>query len=125
MKFATVSALAVALSVGLFAGSAFADGDEKKGAKVFKKCKACHTVEEGGKHKAGPNLFGVVGRAVASTDFKKYKGLSADDGTWDEDNLDKWLKNPKKFNGKKTGMVLKLKKEKDRKNVIAYLKTFK
>ncbi len=125
MKFATVSAMAVALSVSLFAGSAFADGDVKKGEKVFKKCKACHTVDKGGKHKAGPNLFGVVGRAVADTDFKKYKALSADDGKWDEATLDKWLMNPKKFNGKKTAMVLKLKKEKDRKNVIAYLKTLK
>ena len=59
MKFATVSALAVALSVGLFAGSAFADGDEKKGAKVFKKCKACHTVEEGGKQ--GGTIKAVTG----------------------------------------------------------------
>ena len=125
MKFATVSAMTVAFSLSLFAGSAFADGNAKKGQKVFKKCKACHTVDDGGKHKVGPNLFGIYGRAIADSDFKKYKALSAADGKWDEDTLDKWLKNPKKFNGKKTSMVLKLKKEKDRKNVIAYLKTLK
>ena len=125
MKFATLSAVALALSVGLFAGSALADGDAAKGQKVFKKCKSCHTVDNGGKHKIGPNLFGVFGRAVASSDFPKYKGLSAEDGIWDEANLDKWLTNPKKFNGKKTSMAKKLKKEKDRKNVIAYLMTLK
>ncbi|NQU56417.1 MAG: c-type cytochrome [Rhodospirillales bacterium] len=123
MKFLSASALIMALSVALFSGSALADGDAAKGEKVFRKCKACHSVDEGGKHKVGPNLFGVVGRAVAGTDFKKYKGLSADDGVWDEETLDKWLENPKKFNGKKSGMALKLKKEDDRENVIAYLKT--
>ncbi len=125
MKFATVSAMAVALSVSLFSGSAFADGDVKKGEKVFKKCKSCHTVDEGGKHKAGPNLFGVFGRAVAASDFDKYKALSAEDGKWDEATLDKWLADPKKFNGKKTAMAVKLKKEDEREDVIAYLKSLK
>ena len=129
MKFATATAMIVALFVGLSVAPAPAFAGEgesvKKGMKVFKKCKACHTVDKGGKNKSGPNLFGVVGRAVAGTDFKKYKALSAADGVWDEANLDKWLTNPKKYNGKKTAMSVKLKRAKDRKNVIAYLKTLK
>ena len=125
MKFVSAFTLALALSVSLFSGSARADGDAAKGEKVFNKCKSCHGVDEGGKHKIGPNLFGVFGRAVAATDFSKYEALSADDGVWDEDTLDKWLENPKKFNGKKTKMTLKLKKEDDRENVIAYLMTLK
>jgi len=125
MKFISAFTLALALSVSLFSGSARADGDAAKGKKVFNKCRSCHSVDEGGKHKVGPNLFGVVGRAVAGTDFSKYMALSADDGVWDEDTLDKWLENPKKFNGKKTKMTLKLKKEKDRENVIAYMMTLK
>ncbi|MBC8269125.1 MAG: c-type cytochrome [Rhodospirillaceae bacterium] len=125
MKIVSAFALAATLTVALFSGSAMADGDADKGEKVFKKCKSCHTVDSGGKHKSGPNLFGVYGREVAGTDFSKYKALSADDGVWDEDNLDKWLENPKKYNGKKTSMSLKLKKEDDREDVIAYLKTLK
>ena len=126
MKFASVSAVALALTVSLLAGSAFADGDAAKGEKKFKsKCKSCHTYEQGDKHKVGPNLFGVYGRTAGSTDFGKYEALSADDGVWDDANLDKWLSDPKKYNGKKSKMVVKTKKEKDRLNIIAFLKTLK
>ena len=107
-------------------GSAFAAGDAKKGAKVFKKCKACHAVKAG-KHKVGPSLSGVVGRkAGTAAGFKKYKGLKKADWSWDEKTLDAWLSNPKKFaksRSRKTSMVFKLKKAKDRANVIAYLKS--
>jgi len=125
MKFAAGFAIATALTLGLGIGAAQASGDAAKGEKTFKKCKACHTADEGGKHKAGPNLFGIVGKKAGSTDFKKYKGLKGSDIVWTAENLDHWLENPKKFIGKKTSMVLKLKKEKDRKNVIEYLKTLK
>ena len=120
-------AFSLILSTALFASSAFAAGDAKKGKKVFNKCKACHTVKAG-KHKIGPSLAGIVGRdAGKAAGFKKYKGLKTADWKWDEAALDGWLKNPKKWlkakNGKKSAMVYKLKKEKDRANLIAYLKS--
>ncbi len=121
--------LAIAAAVALTGGSALAAGDAAKGAKVFKKCKACHTTKKGGKHKVGPNLFGVVGRMAGSTDFKRYKGMKGADWTWDEALLDEYLKDPKAFSKKRTGkrssMVFKLKKSGDRANIIAYLKSVK
>jgi len=122
MNFAKVSAVAIALALGLSAGSASA---ASAGEKVFKKCKACHTVEKGGKHKSGPNLFGVAGRKAGATDFKRYKALKGSSIVWTDENLDKWLADPKKFIGKSTAMSLKLKKEADRKAIIAYMKSFK
>ena len=122
-------ALGLILSTALFATNASAAGDAAKGKKVFNKCKACHAVKAG-KHKIGPSLAGVVGRAAGKAPgFKKYKGLKTADWKWDEANLDGWLKNPKKWlkakSKKKSAMVFKLKKAKQRADVIAYLKTIK
>ncbi len=122
-------AFGLLLSTALFANTALAAGDAENGKKLFKKCKACHSVEAG-KQKVGPSLAGIVGQDAGKVaGFKKYKGLKGADWKWDEAALDGWLGNPKKWlkakNGKKSGMVFKLKKEKDRADMIAYLKTLK
>ena len=126
-----VLALAVAGMVAFASGSALAEGDAKKGEKVFKKCKSCHTIKAGGKNKVGPNLFGVVGRAAGAAEGYKYsKGYKAAGlGAWDDAALTEYLMDPSKFLSAKAGkkvkskMTFKLKKEKQRANVIAYLKT--
>ena len=120
-------AVALAATMALANGSAMAAGDATKGAKVFKKCKACHTAQKGGKHKVGPNLFGVVGRKAGSTSFKRYRGIKGADWTWDEKLLSEYLTNPKKFTkdrtGKASSMMFKLKKKSQQADVIAYLKS--
>jgi len=127
-RFLTLAAfIAFGLGVTLAGGDALASSD---GEKVFKKCIACHSANKGGKHKVGPNLFGIVGRKAGTADgFKKYKGLNGADWTWDEAALDAWLKDPKAFikskGGKTTSMTLKLKKDDQRKAVIGYLKSMK
>ena len=115
-----------ALSLVASTSVSFAEGDAVKGEKVFKKCKACHTVTDGGRHLVGPNLYNIVGKAAASAEGYKYsKAMKASGLTWDEETLDKYLLKPKGL-VKKTKMSFRgLKKEKDRNNVIAYLKTLK
>ena len=99
---------------------ASADAD---GVKVFKKrCSSCHSTNAG-KNKSGPSLAGIIGSKAGTVEgFTRYKGLKDSDIVWDEDNLDGWLKNPKKFIGKSTSMTYKLKKEDEREAVIKYLK---
>lgn len=128
MKKTAFAILGVAAAFALSGGPALA-GDADAGANVFKKkCKTCHTLEEG-KHKTGPSLLGIVGRKAGTTDFKRYKGLKEADWTWDEALLDEYIMDPKKFvkarGAKSTSMTFKLKKDEDRADVIEFLKTQK
>lgn len=119
-------ALAAAAVLTLASGAAHAEGDAAKGEKVFKKCKACHAADEA-KNKVGPHLVGIVGRAAGSVEGYKYgEGLTAkaaEIGAWDEAKLIEYLADPKAFVGGKSKMAFKLKKEEDRADVVAYLKS--
>ena len=119
--------LIVALGLGL-ALPAFAEGDPAKGKKVFRKCKACHTVGEKAKNKIGPILNGVIEREIASVEGFKYSkpalAMKEEGFAWTVEALDAYLTKPKSIiKGGKMAFV-GLRKAKDRENVIAYLRTF-
>ena len=115
--------LAAAPAAMLAAGPALADGDAAAGEKVFVKCKTCHTLEVG-KNKVGPSLAGLIGRPAGSlADFNYSDAMKASGLTWDEATLNEYLADPKgKVPGNKM-VFAGVKKDEDRANLIAYLKT--
>lgn len=98
-----------------------AQADVGKGAKVFKKCQACHKLEDGA-NSTGPFLYGVVGRAVASVDGFGYSGAMADHGgDWTPEALDAFLAKPSAAVPGTAMSFAGLSKQADRVNLIAYL----
>ena len=103
------------------AGSALA-ADVDAGKKIFRKCKACHTLKAGGKSAIGPNLHGVVGRNAATVDGFKYSKAMKESGlVWDEATLTAYLTKPKEFLPGNKMPFPGLKKPEQIENVIAYI----
>lgn len=120
----------LATFIFLLSTTAFAqDADlTKRGKKVSAKCKACHTFKEGGRNKVGPNLFAVFENKAGQVEkFKYSKALLArkDELVWTEENLDGYLKKPRKFLPKGKMAFGGIKKDTDRKALIEYIKTLK
>ena len=81
-----------------------ASADATAGEAVFKKCGACHTGEKGGPNKVGPNLYGVVGRPVASHEGFNYSaGMKAHGGNWSYEALDAFVARRKREIGVGSG----------------------
>jgi len=101
-----------------------ADADPAAGKKAFSKCKACHTVDQGGKNKVGPNLWDIVGKAKAGVGGFKYSGSFTDLAReWTYGDLDAFLAKPKEFAPGTKMTFAGMKKAKDRAAVIAYLRS--
>lgn len=102
-----------------------ATADPSKGERQWAKCRACHTIEKGGRNGTGPNLYGIVGRGVGAVDGFKYSGALADNtAVWTWDLLNHWLKSPDNtFSG--TSMKFAgIRKDGRRADLLAYLATF-
>ena len=125
-------ALALFMAYGVTSAPVWAEGDVKRGKKVFNKCKACHKLTA--TKAIGPGLLGMFGRTAGTVKKFKYskdmKAAGANGLVWNDETFLAYMKAPKKFIGKqigkkkgKTRMAFNgLKKEKDRVNLLAYLK---
>ena len=103
--------------MALFASTSAADG-----AKVFKKCAACHSIAQGGANKIGPALWGVLGRKSGSVSGYKYsKAMAAHGKNWSFEEMNGFLIKPKEWiKGTKMSFA-GLKNAKDRAAVILYM----
>nr|WP_245409930.1 cytochrome c family protein [Pararhizobium haloflavum] len=104
-----------------------ADADAANGEAIFRRCQACHTVDEGGQNRVGPNLHGIVNRPVASAEGFSYSDAMTEyasgDAAWDYGRLDAFLLAPRdEVQG--TSMAFPgLRDDADRADLIAFLRS--
>lgn len=101
----------------------YSAGDLDNGRRVFARCRACHTITEGGPDMTGPNLYGVFGREAGDKDGYNYSpALREAEFTWDAERLDHWLENPREFLRGNKMSFHGLPDPTDRRDLIAFLK---
>lgn len=105
-------------------GQLLASADAERGLAVAKKCAACHTFEDGGANKVGPNLHGVAGRDIGShAGFAYSSALEGLEGNWTWEALNSFISSPKGFAPGTKMAFAGIKKDSDRADLLAYLKS--
>lgn len=102
------------------------NADAERGKADIKKCSICHTFNNGGKNKVGPNLWGIVGAKRAhKDDFSYSKALATKGGSWNAEELLKFIHGPRKYLPGTKMAFAGYKKPQDAADVVAYLETLK
>ncbi len=100
--------------------------DAAAGQRVFNQCSACHTINQGGANRVGPNLHGVIGRKAASVEGFRYSGPMRQKGeeglVWTEETLHPYLRNPREVVPGTIMAYPGLRNEQQLNDLIAYLK---
>ena len=99
------------------------NNDAQNGARIFKtKCAQCHTLDNSNKHKQGPNLYNIIGRAAGSANGYEYSAANKSSGIiWMPMTLDEYLTDPRGYI-KGTKMIFAgIKSQSDRKQLIEYM----
>lgn len=95
----------------------------ERGRILYKRCRACHTLGEGERHKVGPNLWGIYGAtAGAREDFNYSKAMTASGVVWDDDTLSAYIEKPSTYMPGNRMSFAGLRKPEDRAAVLEYLK---
>lgn len=99
-----------------------ASADIAAGQKVYAKCAACHTINEGGANGIGPNLWNSMGQPHGHVaGFAYSEALKSIPGNWDWASMDAWLKSPRRYADGTKMTFAGLGKAEDRANLIVYL----
>jgi cytochrome c len=124
----TRAGIAALLLAATPAPAAAADASVENGADVFKKCRACHDVGPDAKNKVGPLLNDLLGRKAGTIAGFSYSDANRNAGengwVWTEEKLLTYLENPREAMPGNKMAFAGVRDEQDRKDLVAYLKTF-
>jgi cytochrome c len=95
----------------------------ERGAIMWKRCRACHNVEEGARHKVGPNLYGIYGMTAGTQDgFNYSKAMRASGIVWDDETMSAYIENPRTYIPGNRMSYVGIRKEEDRQALLLWLK---
>lgn len=104
-----------------------ASATEASGEKLSKRCVACHTFDQGGPNRTGPNLWGILGKPMAQSDGFSYSGAlkaaGAENRVWDFEELNSYIENPKGYIPGNTMNFAGLRKPEQRAALIRFLRS--
>ena len=122
-----IAPFAFAATLALGTALPAAAQDAEAGKRVFNQCRACHSIEAGGKNGVGPNLHAIVGRKAGTIDGFRYsanlKEKAAGGLAWDEETLRGYITNPKAVLPAGSMSYPGLKNEQQLNDLLAFLKT--
>ncbi len=96
----------------------------ERGQRIYARCRACHTLEQDGKHKVGPNLWNVYGSEAGTKEgFAYSKAMKASDIIWDTETMDAYLTRPSAYMPGNKMVFVGLKKQEDRDAVQAFMRS--
>lgn len=128
MSAVVKAGIGVLLLVASLTPAMAADASVENGEEVFKKCRACHDVGPNAKNKIGPLLNDLFGRKAGTIEGFNYSDANRKAGesgwVWTEEKLMTYLENPREAMPGNKMAFAGLRDEQDRKDLVAYLKTF-
>lgn len=99
-----------------------AAADVGRGEAQFRKCAACHTIDQGGATGLGPNLWGMMGRDIASIPGFAYSdALTSVEGSWTWDAMSEWIKSPRNFAPNTKMTFAGISSPEDRADLLVYM----
>lgn len=103
-------------------GEPYVSASVENGARIFRRCQSCHTVDEGGRNMVGPNLHGVFGADAGAKEGFRYSPAMSESGiVWSAETLDAYLANPRTYIPRNRMSFAGLRDEEDRNDLIAWL----